>query len=266
VANLLKPENNEFGPTLAASLRYDHPDSRIQTIIDNSLGVEYTPAERDFSSLGEQLGPLLQSGVRIRFHGFLPQTDIGDDDSLRSEQALKVHQQCLDAMVGIGEPFITFHTGLNLNLKLDYSTLVKNLAFLVSYGRERGIHVQIENLKSGLTSDPDVLWDLAQKTEAGITLDLGHAVSSEAAASGKWRVTDIVDLFQDRLSEVHFYEKELDRHYPPENLEVLGPVIDRLLLTDCQWWTVELPDNSELVETVDMVRQYFSRMKSEFRN
>ncbi|MBN1582525.1 MAG: sugar phosphate isomerase/epimerase, partial [Anaerolineae bacterium] len=60
---------------------------------------------------------------------------------------------------------------------------------------------------------------------------------------------DFVDLFADRLREVHMYERESDRHYPPRDMSVLGPIVDRLLGTPCDWWTLELDDYAEALAT-----------------
>ncbi len=240
-------------PVLAVSVKPFHSPGRLQAIINENLSVEYTPDRKDFAVLEKCLESCLNQGTRVRFHGFFPEFEIGDADSSKAKEAVRVHLECLDAIKDLGEPFITFHSGLNQKTELRYDTLVENLSRIVEHGQKRGIRVAIENLKRGLTSDPDVLLDLSMQTNARITLDLGHAITSHAVVTGRFNVIEIIDMVQDRLSEVHFYEKELDRHYPPKDLTVLGPIMDRLLLTDCRWWTIELDDFNEVKDTVALI-------------
>ena len=245
-------------PVLAVSVKPFHSPGRLQTIINENLSVEYTPDRKDFADLKKRLKPCLDSGVKVRFHGFFPEFDIGDANSSKAKEAVRVHLACLDAIKDLGEPFLTIHSGVNRQTELRYDILVENLSRVVDHGRGMGIRVAIENLKKGLTSDPEILLDLSVKTNARITLDLGHAVTSSAVATRRFNVIEIVEMFQDRLSEVHFYEKELDRHYPPKDLSILGPIMDRLLLTDCRWWTIELDDFNEVRDTVALIQSRLS--------
>ncbi len=240
-------------PVLAVSVKPFHSPGRLQAIINENLSVEYTPDRKEFAELEKNLKSCLNQGVKVRFHGFFPEFEIGDADSSKANEAVRVHLECLDAIKDLGEPFITFHSGLNQKIELNYDTLVENLSRIVEHGQSRGIRVAIENLKKGLTSDPEVLLDLSMQTNARITLDLGHAITSHAVVTGQFNVIEIIDMFQDRLSEVHFYEKELDRHYPPKDLSILGPIMDRLLLTHCRWWTIELDDFNEVKDTVALI-------------
>jgi len=85
-----------------------------------------------------------------------------------------------------------------------------------------------------------------------ITLDIGHAVSCPRVQSGELTALDFVETVADRLLEVHLYERETDRHHPPQDMTVLGPIVDRLLATRCAWWTIELDDEAEALATRDL--------------
>ncbi len=248
-------------PVLAVSVKPYHAPERIGEISGENLSVEYTPDLDDFACLDKRLEACHSKGIKIRFHGFFPEFDIGDANPAKAKKALGIHLACLDAIKGLGEPFITLHSGVDRKIELHYETLVENLSQIVTYGKSMGIKVAIENLKKGLTSDPEILLDLAQKADAAITLDLGHAITSHAVAEARrFSVIDIIDMFEERLSEIHFYEKELDRHYPPKDLTILGPIMDRLLLTDCRWWTIELDDFEEVRITVGLIRSHFTHL------
>jgi hypothetical protein len=92
-------------------------------------------------------------------------------------------------------------------------------------------------------------------------MDIGHAVSCDLVARGRWQATDIVGMFAPLLKEVHFYESETDIHHAPHDMSVLGPIVDQLLLTDCKWWTIELDDFNEILNTRKLVADYLADKK-----
>jgi hypothetical protein len=55
------------------------------------------------------------------------------------------------------------------------------------------------------------------------------------------------------------YERETDRHHPPKDMRVLGPIIDRLIDTECDWWTIELDDYDEALETRRLLLDYLQK-------
>jgi hypothetical protein len=89
-----------------------------------------------------------------------------------------------------------------------------------------------------------------------ITLDVGHALSGLHVQNGELAATDFVDAFAERLWEAHLYECETDRHHPPQDMTVLGPIVDRLLETQCTWWTIELDDYAEALSTRVLLIDY----------
>ena len=92
---------------------------------------------------------------------------------------------------------------------------------------------------------PDVHW--AQRAGAGITLDLGHALSSGAAR--RMAIGEYIDRVADRLVGVRFYEKKTHRQQAPADMRILGPVVDQLSQTDCRWWTIALEKPAEMKAT-----------------
>lgn len=258
---------NKSFPVLAVSAKwYGFPD-HFEWLVSRGFALEYTPDKESPTGIRDHTTPFLDRGVRIRHHGFFPGFEFGDKDPEKADLAMKRHFQALDAIVGIGEPVITFHAGLTRNVEIDPNRACDNLGQLVEYAKNRGITVSLENLKQGLTSNPYTVRKWADAADAMITMDIGHAVSSNWRIQNNVSVVDIIDLFEDRLIEVHLYERETDRHYPPENMEILGVIIDRLLQTDCPWWTIELEDHQEILQTQRLVSDYIeSKSPESFSN
>ena len=247
---------SSFPVTLALSAHWHSCPERVQWGVAHQFALEYSPNPDAFDALPEHLSPLLDTNTPLRHHGFFPGYEIGHPDSTLAAQALQLHLEALDAMRDYGEQVITLHIGLKPGLSLDTEHVVRNLATIVQYGQQYGITVALENLRRGPTSHPDILLKWALQTGAMITLDVGHATSNEHVLKGELTALDFVDAVADRLIEVHMYEKETDRHYAPQDMRVLGPIVDRLLQTDCKWWTIELNDHQDVLFTRQLLHKY----------
>jgi sugar phosphate isomerase/epimerase len=162
----------------------------------------------------------------------------------------------LEAIHGRGEQVITFHVGLHRDNPIYPGRVAENLWRLVERARGLGVTVCLENLCHGPTSHPENVVAWARASGAMITLDIGHAVSCQRVQSGELTALDFLEMVADRLFEVHMYERETDRHRPPQDMTILGPIVDRLLATRCTWWTIELDDCAEALATRSLLLNY----------
>jgi sugar phosphate isomerase/epimerase len=236
-------------PTIALSAHWYTFPERFDWIAKHGFALEYAPNPEALESLPEHVDPLLDAGVPVRYHGFFPDYEIGHPDASIASGAMQVHRAALEAIQGRGEPVITLHVGLRRKIPVDPARAVESLSLLVRYGRELGLTICLENLRKGPTSDPQTLVNWAAESGAMITLDVGHMVSCAAVESGQLTSLAFLEMVTDRLFEVHMYEREADRHYPPRSMAILGPIVDRLLRTRCSWWTIELEDPAEALAT-----------------
>jgi sugar phosphate isomerase/epimerase len=255
--------NTKSGRNLAMAIsvqakEYPH---RFVWAKDNSFALEYTPDPLSPHLIPSHVKPFIAGGTPVRFHCRFFDYEIGNADPAKAEEAIQVHLRVLDAITNLGEPVITVHLNLVLGTPFDSQRGVDNLARLAERGRQSGITVCLENLRRGPASNPENILKWAKTSGAMITLDVGHAVSSELVKNGSLTVPDFIDLFSGRLHEVHMYGKEEDRHYPIENLTPFKPIIDRLLTTDCAWWTIELDDYAEALNTREIIVNYLRKIK-----
>jgi sugar phosphate isomerase/epimerase len=242
--------------TIALSAHWHTYPDRFHWIAEHGFALEYSPNPEAFDELPKHLDPFLHSGVPIRYHGFFPRYEFGHHDPDLAERAVRVHIAALEAMQSRGEQVITFHVGLNRNIQIEPGRVVENLSKLVEHAHNLGITVCLENLRRGLTSYPETVAKWALDSGAMLTLDVGHATSNQYVQNGELSVLDFVDIMADRLVEVHMYERESDRHYAPEDMAILGPIVDRLLTTRCTWWTIELNDSAEALKTRTLLLNY----------
>jgi len=248
--------------TIALAAKWHTYLDRFRWIVEHGFALEYSPNPEAFDSLPRHVDPLLQAGIPVRYHGFFPGYEIGHCDSAIAERAMRVHTSVLEAMSGRGEQVITFHVGLHWEDQIDPGRVVENLSRLVERARELGITICLENLRRGPTSNPETGAEWARESGAMITLDVGHAVSCQRVQIGELTVLDFLELVADRLFEVHMYERETDRHYPPQDMTILGPIVDRLLATRCTWWTIELDDYAEVLSTRTLLFEYLQVQQS----
>ena len=243
--------------TLAVSTTWRHNARRLDWIAANGLACAFTPNPDRLDLISRQLIPYMDNGMAVRHHGYFPGEEIGHAHAATAEDAMQLHFKAMEAMQGVGEPLMTVHVGLDRTLPLDHQRVVKNLTRLSEYGKKIGVAVSLENLRRGPTANPETLLDWARRSGAGITLDIGHAVSSQCVCSKAISVETIIDLAAERLVEVHFYASETNRHWAPRNMDILGPIADKLITTDCRWWTIELEDTQDVLFTRGLLIDYF---------
>lgn len=249
-------------PTIALSAKWQEYPERFAWLMENGFALEYTPDPEGLDRLAQHVARFVRAGVPVRYHGYLPGFEIGHKDGAIRKRAMRVHKMVLEAMRGRGQPVITVHVGLNPDDEIDQEAAVSNLKSLVEYAGNLGITVCLENLRRGPTSHPENIDSWAQSSGAMVTFDLGHAASSQRVQDGELAVLDFLEMVADRIHEAHIYGRETDRHHPPEDMTLLGPVIDRLLATGCRWWTIELDDYGEALATRALLLDYlWGKMK-----
>mgnify|MGYP001816909579 CR=1 FL=1 len=232
--------------TIAGSARWSHGHHRLDWLYAHDFAIEIAPDLENLDRLAPRIWPYIQKGLPVRFHTS-PGYEIGDAEPAAALWALKRHMALVDAVSEYDDAVITCHVGLTKGRGISGKTAITNLTTLVDYARRRGVTITLENLKQGPTATPERHMRWARRTGAGITLDLGHALSASAARRVK--IGDYIDGVAGRLVGVHLYEKDIQRHVAPADMRTLGPVVDRLAQTDCQWWPIELENLAEMKAT-----------------
>jgi sugar phosphate isomerase/epimerase len=242
---------------LAVSAAWRHGVERLDWIAANGLACAFTPNPNQLDLISRQLGPYIDRGMAVRHHGFFPGKEIGHPRAETAEDAIQLHFNAMEALQGVGEQLMTVHVGLDPTCPLDSHRVIENLTRLVEYGKKIGITVSLENLRQGPTANPSTLLEWARRSGAGITLDIGHAVSSECVRRKEVSVEKLIGLAAERLTEVHLYESETDRHWAPRTMDILGPIVDKLITTACRWWTIELEETRDVHRTLQLLFDHF---------
>lgn len=242
--------------TLAVSSQWHTFPDRFDWIAENGFAMAYTPNALELELTEKHIEPYLKNDTPVRYHGYFLGFELGHKDQQLAVQALSLHTRSVDAMIGLGEQFMTVHIGLVPSIALDHNRAVRNLRKLVNYAKERGVTISLENLRFGPTSNPETMLKWSEESGTSITLDVGHAVSCDRVINGELTVTDIIERFAHNLEEVHFCEYETDTHYAPKNMSIWGTIVDSLLQTQCKWWTIELSSFEDILNTKNLVNKH----------
>jgi hypothetical protein len=202
--------------------------------------------------------------LEIRYHCAFSRTDLGDDDALKAEAALRVFRRVCLLVSRLEGRFLTIHVGLGLSSTnhLSWERTVERLAKLVRFANGLNVRLCLENLAWGWTSRPELFEKLVRKTGCEATLDIGHARISPSVRSQQFSFEDFVAPHPERFLGAHIYHEERDEgHIPPQGIEDLA---DRLHLLRrlplCDWWVLELREEKALLQTLDIVRGFLDRV------
>jgi len=255
-----------FGPLIAISNR---PFSSVQELIDYCLrkecgGIDYSfPYEArtvaDLEGETANVREIVNQGIEIRYHCPFHFMEMAHAEKNKALEALEFFKCCVDFSAGFGGKYMTVHIGLRLKSSEDINPqhAFAHLAELVTYGKSKGVSVCLENLTKGLTNDPHTFMQLIDKTQAGVTFDLGHASACPWVTEHQRSGVDFLNILAPRVANAHVYEIERIHeatgepyHVAPDDLEFIRPLLSRLMTTTCDWWLIEL----KVIEQVEHTR------------
>lgn len=228
-------------------------------------GIDWTLRPENMPKTRQEEAQLIQvisklAPLEVRFHLFFPDNEVGDSDLEKSLSAANVFSTALELISKLAGRFATLHVGLGRESMEDVSWegTISGLSDLRAKARAGGIRLCLENLAWGWTARPELYEKLLRKTNCWGTLDIGHAQVCPSVRSQAYNVQDFALPHPARILSAHIYHKETAiGHIPPGNYSDLE---DRLLLLKrlplCDWWVLELREESSLLQTLDCVRAF----------
>lgn len=192
-----------------------------------------------------------------------PYTDLelGHHDPEYAAAALRILREYVDVTAELGAHHLNLHVGSH-GLPPDersWETLVRNLAALLDHAGRRGVLLTVENLRLGLTSEPESFDRLLRATGAPVCFDVGHAHGSDWVQRGHGSVVDVLRSVPTRIAAAHVYYTETgDTHHPATDVAQLAPALDALLAAGCDWWVVELHTRDALEQTRAVLDRYLT--------
>lgn len=219
-------------------------------------------AETELVRAVQSLHPL-----EVRFHCAFRQTDLGDEDPERATAALRTFQAICRLVSKLQGRFVTMHIGLGRDSTFDlcWERTLRELRSLVRFAGKFWLRLCLENLAWGWTSRPELYEKLLRKSGAWATLDIGHAQVSPSVASKLFTVEDFIHPQAERILNAHIYDiEDHTGHVAPTTLADLRDRLDLLgTLPLCDWWVLELREESALQQTLAIIRDYFAQRQEE---
>lgn len=259
-------------PAIALNSRiFGSTDKLIQYARENgyaAIDYSFPYGLRSFSELPEQranVEKIRGSDIETRFHAPLRVAEIASADKRKAADSLKLLKHCLDVCADFDGKTMTIHIGMNIESddELDFDTAVAGLSELGAHGNRCGAVVCLENLTKGLTNHPESLLELVEKSGVSATFDLGHANASPRVLDGQITSLEFLETVAPHVMNAHVYEIEkisersgMPYHVAPKDLNGIGPLLSKLLETDCDFWLVELANQKE-AERVRRLLQSF---------
>jgi sugar phosphate isomerase/epimerase len=201
--------------------------------------------------------------LEVRYHCAFSGIDLGDVHSQMAQRAMELFQRVCCLVAKLDGRYMTIHVGLGRDSTegLSWERSLEALADLVNYGKSLGISVCLENLAWGWSSRPELFEKLVRKSQAGVTVDIGHARVSPSVKSQQYAFEDFVAPHPEKVVNAHVYHQEWeDGHVPPQHLDDIRDRLNVLIALPCNWWVLELREPQALLATLDIVRGYLSTM------
>ncbi|MDY0188269.1 MAG: TIM barrel protein [Syntrophus sp. (in: bacteria)] len=226
-----------------------HGFSAIDWSIDPSL------PEEEFLARAKTL-----SDFQLRYHCRFFGVDIAYADR-RGDDSLELLMRTVDMVAQTGARHMTIHSGLGNRFGegISLARAIDNLSVLVQYGKSNGVAVALENLMTPLTNDPFLFHFIVSKSDAFVTIDIGHAHAIRNIYPQMNICGEYVLPNRDKLLNAHIYNTELEGygHIPPTSLQDIASRLDLLsLAAPCDWWVIELMNPKEVLSTRDFLVTY----------
>ncbi len=224
-------------------------------------GIDWTLRPENFPSTSSERTAFIDKiqtlrPLEVRYHCFFVNAELGDSDRARAQAAFKLfHDACL-LVSRVGGHFITVHVGLGRDSTegLSWDSTITGLRRLVELADDSGLRICLENLANGWTSRPKLFRKLLGASGCRGTLDIGHARQNGQG------VEDFILGQLECFRNAHIYQEEnpIRGHVPPASM---ADIVDRLRLVRrlplCDWWVLELRTETNVLQTLSVIREFF---------
>jgi sugar phosphate isomerase/epimerase len=202
-----------------------------------------------------------QVGGLVSLHAPYTDLELGHRDAEYAAAARRILTEYVDLAADLPAHHVNLHVGSH-GLAPDecaWDTLLRNLTALLDHAARRSVLLTVENLRVGLTSEPDTFARLLRTTGAPACFDLGHAQGSDFVQQGRGSAVDVLRSIPTRIAAAHVYGVEVgDTHHPPRDVADVAPALDALAAAGCDWWVVELHTRETLQQTRRVLDGYLA--------
>ena len=186
------------------------------------------------------------------------------------QAALHEFRRCVDVFQRVGAQWMNVHPGMSPMHDRTFTVQrnLESLRELLTYGRQKGLGIMIENLPDRFNTAQQLSELLDPLPELGLHLDIGHANLMTTSNTTR----EILAAYGDRLKHVHLHDNRggnLDLHLPlgAGNVDVADSVT---ALKSCGYdGTITLEvfatDLNHLLYSRDLLRQTWTASSQPLR-
>ncbi len=201
------------------------------------------------------------SPLEVRFHLYFRGMELGHEDPVQRNSALFIYFKVLRFIASMGGRFTTIHVGLQdtLHSDLSWDATVRGLSLLSAFARTSRLILSVENLATGWTASPALYLRLLHAAGLWSTIDIGHTSGYAHDPAQACDLAGFLDRVRRRVVHAHIYHQEIGGvgHIPPESPWDCASRLDNLLgRTHCNWWTLELREETVALQTLKHVRAF----------
>ena len=231
--------------------------------VEWAMEVMRLPIARD--RIRRMLDQMRAASSQASFHAPYSDVEIAHRDPAICQVSMAALKRYIDALAAVGAHHLNCHVA-SFGLAPDersWDHVVRNVGELAAYGTARGLIVTIENLREGLTSEPDLFCRLVEEAGVRVTFDIGHANGSDWVRSGRGTAAEYIRRLGRRILAAHVYDIEAnDLHHAPEDLGRIGEALEELCRVGCDWWVLELHSLETLETTRRVVDGFLAQHES----
>ncbi|HEV8673341.1 MAG TPA: TIM barrel protein [Methylomirabilota bacterium] len=201
-------------------------------------------------------------GGLVSLHAPYTDLELGHRDAEYAAAALRILREYVEVAADLAAHHLNLHVGSHALAPEEcaWDTLLRNLTALLDHAARRRVLLTVENLRLGLTSDPETFARLLRATGAPACFDVGHAHGSDWVQQGRGSVVDVLRSIPTRVAAAHVYFTETgDTHHPPREAGDLATTLDALIAAGCDWWVVELHTRESLEQTRRVLDDYLGQ-------
>lgn len=185
----------------------------------------------------------------LSFHMPFIDVEIASRDPLVADASVQMAKVYLAKLAEFKPAYLNMHIATDAyEDEASKEVAIANLRKLSAFAREHGQRLAVENVRVGITSNPDIFREIIRESGVYAIVDIGHARGSDWLDKHGGDPMDFVRGIEDRIIAAHVYALEIDGgHQPARDIEEIRPFLESFREVGVEYWVLE-HHNVELFE------------------
>ena len=199
----------------------------------------------------------------LSFHMPFIDMEIASKDPLVADASVQMAKVYVTKLAEFKPAYLNMHIATDAyEDEASKEVAIANLRKLSAFAKEHGQRLAVENVRVGITSNPDIFREIIWESGVYATIDIGHARGSDwLEKHGGGDPMDFVRGIEDQILAAHVYALEINGgHQPARDIEEIRPFLESFKEAGVEYWVLE-HHNAELFEvTLGTVKAWLDGM------